>query len=118
MALGRVAAVREVGVALAVRHRDRQAAAGHAGEEQAGRLQHLDHRQPRLEALAAVGGEARPGLGAGDDVGQLGEHLAAVAHAQAEGVGAAEEGLELLAPARGLKVMLRAQPMPAPSVSP
>ena len=33
---------------------------------------------------------------AGDDVGQLGKHLAAVAHAQAEGVLAGKEGLELV----------------------
>jgi hypothetical protein len=33
-------------------------------------------------------------FGTGDDVGQLGKHLAAVAHAQAKGVGAGEESLE------------------------
>jgi hypothetical protein len=86
-------------------------------QEQAGRLQHLHHGQTRLEAVALVLREARPVLRAGDDVGQLGKHLAAVAHAQAEGVAAAEEGLELL-DRRSLKVMERAQPMPAPRVSP
>jgi hypothetical protein len=35
-------------------------------------------------------------LRAGDDVGQLGKHLAAVAHAQPKGVGAAKEGFELI----------------------
>jgi hypothetical protein len=74
-------------------------------------------RQARLEALAAVGGEARPVLRAGDDVGQLGKHLAAVAHAQAEGVGRPKKAWNWSA-STGLKVMLRAQPMPAPSVSP
>jgi hypothetical protein len=62
-------------------------------EEQAGRWPALPPGQARLEALAAVGGEARPGLRAGDDVGQLGKHLAAVAHAQAKGVGPAKKAL-------------------------
>jgi hypothetical protein len=111
-----VAAELEVGIALAVRHGDGQAAAGHALQEQAGRLQHFHHGQARLEAVALVGGEARPVLRAGDDVGQLGKHLAAVAHAQAKGVAAAEEGWNCST--GGLKVMERAQPMPAPRVSP
>src|SRR3712207_7693679 len=45
---------REVRVALAVRHRDGQARAGQALEEQAGRVEHFHHGQARLEALAAV----------------------------------------------------------------
>ena len=40
--LRRVAALREVGEALAVRDRDRQAAAGHVAEEDRRRRQHLD----------------------------------------------------------------------------
>ena len=93
--LRRVAAVFEVGIALTMRHGNRQAAAGHALQEQAGRFEHFHHRQAGLKALALVGGEARPVLRAGDDVGQLGKHLAAVAHAQAKGVGATKEALEL-----------------------
>jgi hypothetical protein len=54
---------------------------------------------------------------AGDDVGQLGKHLAAVAHAQGKGVGALKNALNCSA-SGALKVMERAQPMPAPSVSP
>jgi hypothetical protein len=49
----------------------------------------------RLEALRAVGHEARPGLCARDDLAQRGHHLAAVAHAEREGVRAAQEALEL-----------------------
>ncbi|ABM42454.1 conserved hypothetical protein [Acidovorax sp. JS42] len=90
-----IATVLEVGIALAVRHSDRQAAAGHALKEDAGRFQHFDHRQARLEAVALVGGEARPVLRARDDVGQFGKHLAAVAHAQGEGIATREELLEL-----------------------
>ena len=93
---GGVAALAEVGVALAVRHGNRHPAAGHAGEEDAGRIEHLDQRQARLEALADVGGKARPRLGTGDDVGQFGKHLAAVTHAEAKHVGPREEGLELI----------------------
>ena len=93
--LCRVAALAEVGKTFAMRHHNGQAAAGHAGQKQAGRVQHLDHGEARFKALALVGGEARPSLRAGDDVGQLGEHLAAVAHAQAKAVGPGEKGLEL-----------------------
>ena len=93
--LVRIAAEAEVGKAFAVGHGDGQAAAGHALQEQAGRLQHFHHGQARLEAIALVLRETRPVLGTGNDVGQLGKHLAAVAHAQAEGVAAAEELLEL-----------------------
>jgi len=89
-----VAALREIRITLAMRDRDRDPAAGHAGEEQARALQHLHQRQPRLELLAAVAGELRPGLGAGDERAERGHHLAAVAHAEREGVGAAEEGGE------------------------
>ena len=92
--LGLVAASCKVGVALAVGHGNRQAAARHACQKQTGRLQHFNHRQPRFEALALVGGEARPRLRTGDDARQLGKHLAAVAHAQAKGVGACKEGFE------------------------
>ena len=81
---------------MAMGHSDRQPAAGHAGEEQRRALQHLDQTQPGLELLALVAGEARPGLGAGDDGGEGGHHLAAVAHAQGQGVGPLEEGGELL----------------------
>src|SRR6185436_16541410 len=93
---GGIAALREVGEALAVRDRDRQAAAGHAGEEQARAVEDLDQRQPRLELLAAVAREAGPGVGPGNDGRQRSHHLATVADAEREGVGAREEGGELL----------------------
>ena len=62
--------------------------------------------------------EARPVVGAGHhDRFQRAHHLAAVADAEREGVGAGEEGRERVR-ARLLKRMVRAQPWPAPSTSP
>jgi hypothetical protein len=115
--LGLVAAQREVGIALAVRHRDRQARAGHALQEQAGRFQHFHHRQARLEALAAVGGEARPGLGAGDDAASS-ANIWQPLHTPSPKVSCRPKKAWNCSDSTGLKVMLRAQPMPAPSVSP
>jgi hypothetical protein len=86
--------------AFAVRHRDRHHRARHVGEEQRGRVQHLDQREARLELLRQVALEARPGGGTGNQVVQLAHHLAAVAHAQRKGVGAFEEGRELVARTR------------------
>jgi hypothetical protein len=76
----------EIGAALSMRDDDGQAAAGHAVEEQRGTPRHLDHDEARLELLAAVAHEARPVLGAGNDLGEVAHHLAAVADAQREGV--------------------------------
>ena len=89
-----IAALREVREALAVCDRDRQAAAGHAGEEDARRIDDLDLRQAGLELLAAVADELGPVLGARDHRRQRRQHLAAVADAQREAVRTGEEGLE------------------------
>ena len=89
----------EFGAALAVRDDDGQAAAAHAGKKEGGRFRQLDHDQPRLELLAAIALEGGPVFRAGDDVGKLAHHLAAVAHAQREAVGACEEGRKFLAQA-------------------
>ena len=62
-----------------------------------GDVQHFDQRQTRLELLALVARELRPGLGAGDDRRPGCHHLAAVADAERERVGAAEERRELSA---------------------
>ena len=102
-ALGGIDARREHRAALAVRHRDRDAAPRHALEEDRRRVEHLERAVARLELLGRVALELRPRLGAGDDVLELREHLAAVAHAEREGV---------------LKRIDRAQPLPAPSTSP
>ncbi len=91
---------REFGVALAIRHRDRHAAAHHALEEQRGRALHLQHHEARLELLRLVAHEVRPCFRPGDELVQIAHHLAAVAHAERERVGAPEERLELLACAR------------------
>mmetsp|Transcript_1244 Transcript_1244/g.3529 ORF Transcript_1244/g.3529 Transcript_1244/m.3529 type:complete len:575 (+) Transcript_1244:2156-3880(+) len=79
-----------------MRHSDRQAAAGHAAEEHARRLQHLDQRQPRLVLFALVAREARPGVGTRDEGRERRQHLAAVAHPQGQRVRAGEEGAELI----------------------
>ncbi len=96
----RIEAGAEFHPAFAMGHGDRHLRSGHAGQEDGGRIHHLDHRHARLELFRTVAHEARPVTGAGDDVGELGEHLAAVAHAQAETVLAGEEGGELLEGAR------------------
>jgi hypothetical protein len=49
--------------ALRMRHRNRQSVSSHAVKEQAETVKHFDLAQPRLELLAAIGGETRPGLG-------------------------------------------------------
>ena len=100
MNLVQLATLREIGKAFAVRHGDGQTGACHALEKQARGVQHFHLGQAGLKALAAVGGEARPGLRARNDVGQFSEHLAAVAHAQPKGVAALEEGFELIGQAR------------------
>ena len=83
--------------ALTVGDNDRHHRTGHATEEQGARRQHLDHRDPRLELLGGIAHEMRPVLRAGDDVVQIGHHLAAVADAETEAVAPLEEGRELIA---------------------
>ncbi len=63
----------------------------------------LDHDQARLELLGAVAHEVRPVLGAGDQLVQVGQHLAAVADAEREAVRAREEGLRTASRARGVE---------------
>jgi hypothetical protein len=71
--------------------------AGHAVEQDGGRFRHFHHDEAGLELLRQVALEARPVLGAGDDVLEPAHHLAAVAHPQGEAVGTFEEGLEFVA---------------------
>ena len=78
-----------------MRHGNRRSQTGHAFEEQAGGLQHFHHGQASFKTLAVVVGEAWPVLGARNDVGQLGKHLAAIAYAQAKGIAALEKRLKL-----------------------
>ena len=91
-----IAPMLEVGKTLAVGDCNRQAAACHALEEKARRVQHLHHRQASFKALALIGGETRPSLRARDDVGQFGKHLATIANAQTKAVAAAKKCLELI----------------------
>ena len=109
-----IAPVFEVGKTFAVRHGDRQAAAAMPAKNRLGSTSTSDRRASKRSLWLVV---KRGQSCTGDDVGQFGKHLAAVAHAQAEGVGAGKEGLELLGQHR-VEQMERAQPMPAPSVSP
>ena len=63
-ACARSAPAVEFRAALAVRHRDRQHRAVHAGEQHRVRTRHLHQGQARLVLLGAVAHEARPVLGA------------------------------------------------------
>ena len=117
-----VPARREVGQALTVRHRDRQARAGHAGEEDGRAVQDLDQGQPRLVLLEQR--DDRP-------------VRVKRGHASAPGIRSASaaniwQPLQMPRPkvssrakkalkdsvSRALKRTERAQPSPAPSVSP
>ena len=89
--------VGELGAPLAVRHGDRHHRTRHAGEEYRRRGQHLDQPYAPLELLGPVAHEARPVRGAGHQVLQCRHHLAAVADAERERVGAFEVTLERLA---------------------
>ena len=89
----------ELGAAFAVADHYRQFRTRHAVEEDRRRLRNLDHHHARLELFAAVALESRPVLRAGDDRRQVGHHLATVADAQREAVGASEEGAEFVAQA-------------------
>ncbi len=94
------------------------ARAGHAGEQDRRALLDRHQRQPRLELLAAVAHEARPELGARDELAQVREHLAAVADAEREGVARARRTPASSSRARALNRIDFAQPSPAPSTSP
>ncbi|GJC81968.1 hypothetical protein ColLi_04805 [Colletotrichum liriopes] len=92
---------REGGPALAMRDGDGQGRAVHAVEEDGRRrgagLVDLDHGEARLELPAGVLDERGPVLGAGDQLLEARDHLATVADAQRERVGALEEVFKLLA---------------------
>ena len=91
----------ELRPALAVRGRDRHAAAGHAGEQDRRARRDLDQHEARLELLGAVAHEHAASRCAPGMISlQRRHHLAAVAGAEREGVGAREEALELGARAR------------------
>src|SRR5262249_9028244 len=90
----------ELGPAFAVRVRDGDARAGHAAEEDRGAVLDTEQDEARLELLGAVAHETRPRGGAGEQVGEVGEHLAAVAHAEDERVAARREARERVAGAR------------------
>ena len=93
--------VGKFGEAFAVGDGDRDHAALHAGEEDAGRGFDLHGNVAAFVALALVLHEARPVVGAGDDAVEVAHHLAAVADAECEGVFAGEEGGEFGAGERG-----------------
>src|SRR4029079_11310151 len=82
---------------LAVRDRNRQHRALHAGEQHRWRTLDDDETRAPLELFGAVAYEARPVPGSGDELTQRRQHLAAIAHAEREGLGAREELGELLA---------------------
>ena len=79
---------------LAMGNHDGCAQAAHTAHEYRGRCQYFYHYQARLVLFRGIALEARPVTGAGNAVGEMGQHLAAVAHAEREGVGALEEGFE------------------------
>ena len=83
-------------LSLPVGHYDRESRSGHTLEKQGGRVSDLHHHHPGFELLGSVAGKIRPAGGAGYDAAQPGQHLAAVADAQAETVGAVEKALELV----------------------
>ena len=76
---------------------DGEHAAFHAGEEHAGAFLDKEGRHAGLETFRLILHEARPVVGAGDDGVEVAHHLAAVAHAEGEGVGTGEEGGKLVA---------------------
>ena len=97
---GKLRRIAKFGIAFAVRRRHRNAAAFHAGEEQRRRALHLEPAPGAIRTARTVAHEVRPVRGAGNDLVQVAHHLAAVAHAQREGIGAREERCELVAGAR------------------
>ena len=76
-------------------HDDRKDGTCHAGEEDGGRFEELNRSKARFELLGAVSHEVGPVLRTRNEAAQTAHHLAAVADAEAEGVGTGEEGREL-----------------------
>ena len=74
---------------------DREDGALHAGKKDARAVFDFHGNIAAFVALALVLHEARPVVGAGDDAVEVAHHLAAVAHAESEGIGALEERREL-----------------------
>src|SRR5690606_32859639 len=89
-----------LGAALTVRDDNRQARAGHAGQQYRWRFHDLDLAEASLELFDAIAHEAWPVLGTGDQFLQRRHHLAAVADTECEGVCPLEEARELLTRAR------------------
>src|SRR5579875_54373 len=87
----------EAGVAFAVGDDDGDAGVGRVLEEEGWGGRDFGHAEAGFKAGAEVAFKAGPVFGAGDDPGELGHHLAAVANAQGEGICALEEGRELFA---------------------
>ena len=87
----------EIGAAFAVANHHGQAATHHIGQNQRRRLRHAYHAQACFKLFGFVAAELRPALRTGDDFGQVGHHLAAVAHAECECVRSSEEFGELVA---------------------
>ena len=84
--LPKIARIREFGAALAMGHRHRQDAAGHAGQPRRGAwVDPHEHGAP-FELLGAIAHESRPGLGTGNQRLEMGHHLAAVADAERQSV--------------------------------
>ena len=91
--------------------------AGHAGDEQGRGIERLDDGEPRIVLLGPVQlNVAAPRRR--HEVGERGEHLAPVADAEAEGAVPVEEVVERVGEARVEGAPSRAQPSPAPRVSP
>ena len=77
-----------------MRDRDGQKRAGHSRQEHRRALLHADEGEAGFELLAAVAHKARPVLGTRNDFLQIGNHLAAIADSQGEGVFAGKESFE------------------------
>ena len=73
---------------------DRHAASRHAGEEERRAVHDFNHHEAAFELLGAVLDERRPVRRARNERLQRGEHLAAVARTEGEGVAAREELFE------------------------
>src|SRR5581483_4119294 len=88
---------REFRPPLTVGHGDRQKRALHSLQEHRGAAQDLHESEPSFILLASVAHESRPVCGTWNEALQRGKHLAAIADAECEAVGAGEERTEFLA---------------------
>src|SRR5690606_17493655 len=69
----------------------------HALQQQRRALRHFHQAETCFKAVRLVTHKARPGFTARDQLTQVRHHLAAVTHAQRQGLWAMEEGFELVA---------------------